>query len=303
MKKLAYNKTAVALRHEFAASGSGATLCQISISRTDGTALIVDADDAQQYDFDWGSVVLYVAASAGDVSISLDSPPVNPRPGDRFVIESSDAGAAEEVECKYFNSSTDVMYLERPLLNAHSISAVTNPLFFTYEIDTATNIADYALNTELQVLWAVTNSDGSPNSGLSNSELYRIANQTYNAGAIKSRFRDIYPRVYDNCESRWDNIVDEAYRRIKNYLLTKDRDLDTLTNQNLIEPAMLEQIYLLASPRTDEYEYERNDAKEGLDDELARLEQMKTWFDEDQDTVEDQGEVNIEAWNPHGRHM
>ena len=304
-KKIPYNAPAVRLRHDVSGDGADTALaCVISISRTDSTANIVDEEEALQYGVDWAEVPLFAAASAGDVSISLDpNLALNPKPNDRFKIAASDDGPAEIVECNYYDSSPDVMYLKSPLLHGHSSGTRTNAMFFTYDIDTETDIADYELNAELQVIWKVSDDTGDYSTGLSASSIYKVSKQVYDSGAIKSRFRDVYPRVYDTSEPRWDSIEEEAYRRVKNYLLTKGRDIDTLTNPDLIEPAMMEQIYLLAAPRTDEYEYERTDSKMQLDAELIRLEQMPIWFDEDQDTVKDDNEINLTAWDPHGRHM
>lgn len=303
-KKIPYNQSAARLRHEWSGEGvESAVTCTISISETTTGSTVVDAQDAQQYGTLWTSVQLFAAASAGDPSISIDPPPINPKPGDRYKVEMSDAGPSEVVQCKYFDSVSDVMYLERSLIHGHSINADVSALFFTYDIDTETDVADYPLGRELQIMWRVVNSDGTYNANLSASDLYAVANQVYDSGAIKEHFRDIYARVYDIIEPRWDRIEDEAYRRIKNYLGSKGRDIDTLTSKDALRPAMIEQIYILGAPRTDEFEYERTDAKAMMDGELIRLEQMPLWFDENQDNIKDDTEIKLTAWDPHGRHM
>jgi hypothetical protein len=307
-KKIPYNQDLVRLRHEWSGGDdyddSYFPRCKISISDTSSGSVIVDAQAAEQYGSAWAFVYLYSAASAGDASISLDPGAIYlPRPGDRFEIASSDAGPAEVAQIKYFDSSTDTFYLERELVHAHSAGANCRPLFFTYEIDTATDIDDYPLGRELQVMWRVEDYAGYYNTNLSSSDLYVVANQVYDSGAIKEHFRDIYSRVYDIIEPRWDRIEDEAYRRIKNYIGSKGRDIDTLTDKDVLRPAMIEQIYILGAPRTDEFEYERSDAKAMMDGELIRLEQLPIWFDEDQDNIKDETEIMLTAWEPHGRYM
>ena len=118
---------------------------------------------------------------------------------------------------------------------------------------------------------------------------------------IRERFRAIYPAVFEQIEPRYDAIEQEAIDRLRAWLWTKGRNIDLLVDSQVLRPALIEQIYLLGAPRSDEWATERADATTILNEQMQRLEDAPIWFDENQDNIEDDTEIGAQPWYPYNR--
>ena len=118
---------------------------------------------------------------------------------------------------------------------------------------------------------------------------------------LRERFRAIYPAVFEQVEPRYDAIEEEAVDRVAAFFRTKGRDINNLVDSQMLRPSLIEQLYLLAAPRSDEWETERADAKATLDEQLTRLIDAPIWFDENQDDIQDETEIGAQSWYPYNR--
>jgi hypothetical protein len=300
--RIPYNTAKHQLRYEHKGLGrSGIDSAKISILDTSGNVLLAETT-AYQYGIQFGGLVYLDSpgASPGDTVLQLDTL-ATPRDlilykGDRLRLIHSKQGPAEDVVVESYDDTSYIISLKDALIYGHSSNTEVEPLFATHDLDT-TNTTTWVNTMAVRIIWQPVSTDADEE--IAAQSYMSVVNKfAYDFGHVQLVFADIYPSVHKIAENRFDNLMDEAYRRVSNYFRTKGRDMDTLTDQTLLITPMVEQLYLLAAPRSDEFDLERAEAKDRLNLELERLEQGAIWFDENEDSVVDEDEVGLHPWYP-----
>ena len=297
--RIAYGDDAHALRIEYDWPTLPTALFIYATQMPGGTSLL--SDSVAPYD----AGALDAAVSSGGTSIAFATTPDDlPVHGDRYRIAESADGAAEDVKVDYFDSDTDTLHLDRPLMDAHTAAAVVSPLFAVYDLDASTTTT-WTLGTRVRI--RVSPSD----SAVADAALYpalsyeaRVVDSAYDDTELREDFRQIYPEVYTLIDDRWGAIYDATRRRVRGMLMMRGKDIDALADQSLLSPLMLEQMYLLGAPRGDEWQYEREQAATASSAMFDTLASTATWWDNDQDDVVDADEDEVTpmvAWLPVGR--
>ncbi len=295
--RIPYDHSAAPLRVEFTDEWNPANIDAIEITITQipgGTALATSQDATKGT-----ATTLDGASTIGATSISVAGPPGavgTAVSGDRFYIPASAAGPPEYVVADYVTGTT--LYIQRPTTDAHSDGTAIYPMWATYAIDTTSST--YTQGMRVKLKWIPVDSSNEMEGSAITQEGY-IGEQAFQLGDLRVDFEAVYPSVYTNLEERWDGVYDAALRRVRAYLRAKDRDIDKLVDQSVLEPAMIEMVYMLGAPRGDEWEYEHSMARAAFDDAMHRVEDSPVWFDSDEDDIVDDGELGVQSWNPLNR--
>jgi hypothetical protein len=274
---------------------------QIDITRTDSGASLISTTLSYLWGTSPTGTMTIAAASAGDVQIDYTvtagteaAIEAQLKKGRKIWIDTSVDGPAEIVTIDYINPTTNIIYLERPLLESHYTATEITSLTWSYALN-ATDTDTWTAGLEVKIVWS---DEYSGSHRPAASYIAKVVKTAFNISGIRDKFAAIYPHVYNVIEHRFEEIEVAASKRLKIYFQTKDRNLDLLTDLDMLEPAMIEQIYLLGATRSDTNALELEMAKTQLNEDLQRLEQADIWFDENQDNVKDETEVGVDPWYP-----
>ena len=274
----------------------------IEIFRPDTGATVLAATEVAAADLAT-SFTLAADVASGDAVATLSANITTIANGAGLRIVDSDDGPAEDVTLISQDSSTKVATIERHFLDDHASGTAVWPMWTTYDLDTSdTDVFELGLELVVRVEY-INGTVGSATPGNFTAQSYRakIVKIGYVPTDLRPRFEAVYPAVYEIIEDRYDAIEEEAIDRISIWLEQKGRDINLITDSAILRPAILEEMYLLGAPRSDQWSTEREDAQNQLTTQLARLEELPIWFDEDQDDQQDDSEIGIGAWRPYMR--
>ena len=231
------------------------------------------------------------ALSVGDNSM-IGTADIAASPGDRIRIAASTTGPAEIVVCKHHNASTKTTTFS-PLRYAHTTGAAVNAMWFTYSLD-ASDADDYPVNKELLINW-IPNTDNAlvP-------QLARVVISGFDLQGIEKEFSEIYRIEHENMAGNFNAYYANAKRKVKNKLRLKNKNLDDVKDPELYrEPVIEWMVYQNnKSMGGDSRVTEAKAALEAFNAAMATLEDSKIWYDEDQDDVQDEGEVQAVTYGP-----
>jgi hypothetical protein len=227
------------------------------------------------------------ATSIGDNSVTLTNAPASAfSVGDRFVVAKSATGPYETVEMLYYNSSTKVMTLTKPMNYAHSASSGIHALTARYTLDTTT-VATWTLGLECTINWIPLGKEQ-----LRLSQRGEVVNFTFDLQGLESTFAKLYPQEYRMIETEFSTFATEAINRTKRNILSIGKDADRLRDPQILLSPIMEYICYLAnkSSATDSRLTEMGSALTEYNRLMNEIKESPVWFDDDQDDVLDEQE-------------
>ena len=232
------------------------------------------------------------ALSVGDNSM-IGTADIAASRGDRIRIAASTTGPAEIVVCKHHNASTKTTTIESPLRYAHTSGAAVNAMWFTYSLD-ASDADDYPVNKELLINW-IPNTDNAPV-----PQLARVVISGFDLQGIEKEFSEIYRIEHENMAGDFNTYYAQAKRHVTNRLKLKEIKLGDVKDPELFRDAIIEWMVYQVNKSTggDSREMEAKAALAAFNSEMGTLEDSKIWYDEDQDDVQDEGEVQAVTYGP-----
>jgi len=292
MRQLKYNDASQIVRLDFPWSGIPSAIT-LAVKNAGGTDLLAAAATTIP-----ASDTLNGAIVSGATSLVLTTGTgLAPVAGDRLYIASSAAGRDERVEVASYVSATKTVALKTALEYSHSTGTAVKALWCTYALNTATTTT-WINGIEVTLLWSPDLDEPV------HTELARIVTYGFASEKIQERFRALYPALYQVIALRWTDILDEGLRRLRLRLKRLDRDLDDLRDQELIQPALIELLAVLATAGGgDEWRTEYEHASARFTDELNLLQVLPIWMDTDQDAAHGgidttESDDEIDTWEP-----
>jgi hypothetical protein len=282
MKQIRYN-SAVPLRMEFPVEWDPKLLTglTLTVKGRDGVELLA-ADAATLYT----ATTLAAAAPRFSGDIILDAGATDLVQLDPILI--TGVAGDERHTVKGFDSTTKAVELERILDNPHDSGDAVYGLFADYELNTTT-VTDFPAGKKITLIWTPAGT------GVPITETAQIAKSELDIEGFERDFRDLYERAHRGLtepRNKFAPMLAQAERRVENELRADGLDIQRVVDQSLLTPLIMAKLAWMWALGGDEgKEDERQVYGAEYQNEKNRVLSWPIWADDDQDNVEDEGEI------------
>ena len=283
MRQIRYNHASNILRFEYPVEWKGEDVSAITLTITDmdGTELLA----AQ-------SLTLYTATELdGAVAqylgeITLDSGAGELSQGDPLLL--AGAAGAERHFVAGYDATGYVVTLEDTLKSAHEDADAVYGLWGNYTLDTTT-VATWTAGLVFTLKWTPTGS------GQPTTELAQIAKTVVDIEGLAKRWSTVFSRAYDyytKKDDRLEVILQEAEMYVIKELESAQLDVNRIVDQDVISMAIMCKVAHFWTLQGDE---KLKDEREAMSAEYTKeikiVKGLPIWVDQNQDLIEDDGEV------------
>lgn len=251
----------------------------ISLYDTAGTTL-VDAEDVTLYEGDVSSAI----AQGGTDSIALTiSSGYTPKQGDAVRIGSAAVGYINCTVLSYAVATTTIT-IDQFLKWDMPAGIEINWRDMSYTIDASVDAWDNV--SRVEIVWAPDTDDSDY------PELWDVLKRQSAGAALEQSFSTFFTRYYENIEqSTFIEYEKRARDRLHNLFESRQRDMNKIVDSSLLDDLVMTEIAILVClAGGNDYDDELKKLQMDKSEQLAVIDGLRVWVDEDEDTIIDPGE-------------
>lgn len=255
------------------------TAVTISIYDTAGTTL-VDAESVTLYAGDVSSAIAY--GGTDSIALTINSG-YTPKQGDHVRIGNSSVGY-QNVTVVSYTAATTTIVIDQFLKWDMPAGIEINWRDMSHTIDASGT--DWSNVKRVEIIWSPDTDD------VNYPELWDVLKAQSAGAGLEQSFETFFSRYYENIEQNtFVQYEKRARDRLYNLFESRQRNMDKIVDSSLLDDLVMTEIAILIclASGTD-YDDELKKLKADKAEQLAIIDGLEVWVDEDEDNIVDDGE-------------